>query len=126
MSTVAVLFPLHDDPLADLMEAHGYHDAAAEVRGVKPIPYLWHLSQTENDDYDTYSDCVVVAFTEEEAKRIHPRVHYSTEEVQFIDEDAEYSDSSWATTVDNVTAVCLGRAFDCQVPSVVCASFHAG
>jgi hypothetical protein len=124
MTTITVLLPMNDDPLADLLEAHGHHTAAAEVRGVARVPYLWHISQTENDDYDTFSDCVVVAFDEAMAKRIRPgfnsEIQYDAAERQF------WTSGMWASSPGTVTAVCIGRAFDCEVPSIVCASFHAG
>lgn len=33
---------------------------------------LYHISQTVNNDWDTYSDAVVAAESEERAKQIHP------------------------------------------------------
>lgn len=42
---------------------------------------IYLLSQTENDGYDTYDSCVVIAENEEEAKTIHPanNEHYNNE-----------------------------------------------
>ena len=34
---------------------------------------LYLISQTENEDYDTYDSAVVCAETETQARRIHPR-----------------------------------------------------
>ena len=35
--------------------------------------YLYHVSQSVNNDYDTYSDFVCAAESEDDAKTIHPR-----------------------------------------------------
>lgn len=58
---------------------------------------IYLLSQTENNGYDTYDSCVVIAETEKEAKLIHPansshhnnkyyyNYKYSTKFNRFID-----------------------------------------
>lgn len=80
---------------------------------------LYHLSQNVNNDYDTYSDMVVCAESEEDARQIHP---------------AEYRDdpwrnptsSDWANTPEQVKVIYLGEADPSVEEGVVCSSFHAG
>lgn len=82
---------------------------------------LWLLEQTENDGYDTYSDCVVCAMTEEDAKKISP-----TGNIFKNDEDWSYG-GSWASHPDNVTAQLIGLSNGTyKHGDVICASFHAG
>ena len=76
---------------------------------------LFHISQDVNNGYDTYSDAVVAAETEDEARKIHP----SGEDV-----DKDY-DFTW-TTPDNVQVSYLGEAAPNISKGVICASFHAG
>jgi hypothetical protein len=75
---------------------------------------LYLISQTVNDTYNTFDSAVVVAETEEQAKRIHP-----------CDiNDPRYNYPSW-TTSDNVTCQLLSEnvSGDLQAGQVVCASF---
>lgn len=73
---------------------------------------IWKISQRVNNDYDTYSDAVVVATDAETARRIHP--------------GGEYGDLyTWAAPED-VTVELLGVAMGDAPAGVVVASFHAG
>lgn len=86
---------------------------------------LWLLEQTENNDYDTYSDCIVCAMTEEDAKKIHPSgrstANYSGQNSWKI------AFHSWASHPDNVTATLIGLSNGAHKHGdVICASFHAG
>ena len=49
-----------------------------EVKRTK-TPYIWSIEQDVNNDYDTYSSAVVIAYSAEEAKRIHPAASSSPE-----------------------------------------------
>jgi hypothetical protein len=80
---------------------------------------LWLLEQSECRGYDTYSDCVVVADTEELAKDMHPCQSYP----KFLSEKNFYCD--WALEASDITATLLGDAID-PTRRVVCSSFHAG
>lgn len=81
---------------------------------------LWHISQNVNNGYDTYSDAVVAAETEQEARMTHP---------------SEYADSPWNGKADanydswcnagQVVVVCIGQAYGDVKKGVICASFHA-
>ncbi len=81
---------------------------------------IYKISQTENDDWDTYDSAVVYAENEEEAKKIHP-AGYHDEEVTNVSE--KYS--SW-TTLDNVVAEYIGEAKDGVEKGVIVGSFNAG
>lgn len=85
---------------------------------------IYHISQTENNDYDTYSDAVVIAPNAETARRINPSGYG---DVFMTAEDWENPWSSWASSIDNVKATLIGVADENEKqPRVVCASFHAG
>lgn len=79
---------------------------------------LFLISQRVNNDYDTYSDAVVIAENEDDAKRIHPN-GYAV--VGGIEE--QYS--GWCGLSD-VSAEYIGEAKEGSERGVVCASFHAG
>jgi hypothetical protein len=77
---------------------------------------LWHIWQHKATGYDTYSDAVVAAETEEEARLINPRGEWETE--------PRYA--SWATDPKDVQVKYLGEATEGIEKGVICSSFHAG
>lgn len=77
---------------------------------------LWLISQTENEGYDTYDSAIVVAESVEQARAIHPSKYSSWNE--------HYS--SWASSPEHVSAVCIGTAQDGIQGPVILASFNAG
>lgn len=78
--------------------------------------YLWLLSQSVDNGWDTYDSAVVAASTEDEARRIHPS--------GVPREEAECW--TWAHP-DFVTVQRIGIADEGVVAgTVVCASFNAG
>lgn len=84
---------------------------------------IYHLSQRENEGWDTFSDCVVVAENETEALNIHPDIGY---EKEWWTQKQRFPYNSWATKPENIRVKCIGRAnSDHQLRDVVCASFHA-
>lgn len=74
---------------------------------------LYHISQTANNDYDTYSDAVVAAHTPSRARNMHP----SGSNDPF--------NSTWVKPED-VTVKYLGKAKRGTKEGVICSSFHAG
>lgn len=78
---------------------------------------IYRLSQSQNNGYDTYSDCVVIAENEQDAKTIDPNGGD-------FKENEEYCD--WADTYQDINVEEIGIANDDQQRGVVCASFHAG
>uniref|UniRef100_A0A6C0JTQ4 Uncharacterized protein n=1 Tax=viral metagenome TaxID=1070528 RepID=A0A6C0JTQ4_9ZZZZ len=94
---------------------------------------LYLISQRVNNEYDTYSDAVVVAENEEAAKRIHPsgciytRWNDKDNEWQFKHNRDLYAGSSWAEPKDiTCTLVAEAVAPGYSAGQVVCASYHAG
>ena len=81
---------------------------------------LYHISQEENNDYDTYSDLVVAAESEEEARMIHP-ASYSEDPWK---DQSPYG--SWCKTPDQVDVEYIGEAASGIEKGIICASFHAG
>jgi hypothetical protein len=85
---------------------------------------IYHISQTENRGFDTYSDAVVIAPDVETARRINPS---ECGDVFMTDADWQYRYSSWASSPENVSVTLVGVASENEkLPRVVCASFHAG
>jgi hypothetical protein len=78
---------------------------------------LYLLTQEQNEGWDTYDSCVVVANSPEEARLIRP-------DGSSWDGDLRYR--GWAFTPDKVTATLIGTAIDQEIGSVVIASFNAG
>ena len=78
---------------------------------------LYLISQTQNDDYDTYDSAVVAALDEEAARQIDPG---STK--------SRWGDaySSWCKSPEYVQVKYIGEAADGIDQGVVCASFNAG
>lgn len=98
---------------------------------------LYRLSQSVVSGWDTYSDCVVAAANEDEARRIHPRTYSGGCEYRVTDQgrfEYRYSDAfkweedidSWCTSVEDVHVELLGVAVEGTTAGVICASFHAG
>ena len=88
---------------------------------------LYKIYQNVNNDYDTYSEAVVCAESEEEAKKIHPDGELSYVEKRTTGEyekaDEEYG--SWAKK-KYVKVKFLGTAEDKIKKGVIVASYHAG
>lgn len=88
---------------------------------------LYKLSQTENNEYDTYDSCVVAARSFEDAKLIHPALLSPTEwngEGWYVVSVGGYQWNDWASTPNNVTAELIGITH--LERGVVLASFNAG
>lgn len=89
---------------------------------------LWHISQQDNSDYDTFDSAVVVADTVDEARKIHPggKVYQQLAGVNWW-EDKWRGLGSWAIALDQVEVELIGEAIPTLQPgTVVCASFNAG
>lgn len=86
---------------------------------------LWLISQTINNDYDTYDSAVVRAETAEQAQKIHPDEKNEGSPPDYKWWEGDTSWNSWAYTLNDVKVVELGLSLD-STPGVVCASFNAG
>lgn len=84
--------------------------------------YLYLISQTENDDYDTYDSAVVLAPDADVARHIHPRKGLIKAE------EFNYRFSPWCYHPDKVTVQLLGTSIELPnpEPQVILASFNAG
>lgn len=94
---------------------------------------LYLISQDVNSDYDTYSDAVVAADTENEARCLHPSGYQWDAErgewyqIRTVD-GSRYSEGNYGSWVrpEVVTVELIGVAQPDRKVGVVCASFHAG
>lgn len=85
---------------------------------------IYHISQDDNDNYDTYDECVVYAENEEQAKCMHP----CNEFAPFDKWPTEHGHDSgtWCISPDKVTVKFLGSTDMVVRPSFICKSFNAG
>lgn len=87
------------------------------------MKYLYLIWQTVNNNYDTYDSAVVVAESEDEAKKIHPS-NYDGREVELKSSGNEYW--SWCY-LEDVQVKKIGVADESQYNErVICASYNAG
>jgi len=82
---------------------------------------LYHVSQTENNDYDTYSDFVVCAESEEEARNTHPSQYKQN---PWANDGFSYS--TWCRSPEQARVIYLGEAAPDVEKGIICSSFHAG
>jgi hypothetical protein len=91
---------------------------------------LYHIKQSVNYGYETFSDAVVVANNEIEASLIHPDMNSEYfEKWPFVENEdgTNWDRNDWAYTPDQVTVEFIGIANDkFTVPTVICSSYHAG
>lgn len=96
---------------------------------------LFWISQTAVGGYDTYSDAVVAAENEAQAREILPEDSYD-EKVPTLERNpvtripldpGRYDFGVWASDPEQVTAIYIGEAVpEIDTPRVISASFHAG
>ena len=84
---------------------------------------LYHISQNQNQNYDTFDSAVVAAPNQEAASQTHPQSSWGN----FPDEEC-WADSwsGWCKTPADVTVRLLGTALEGTVAGVICASYNAG
>ena len=101
--------------------------------------YLWKLSQSENDDYETYDSAVVVATDPVAASMVHPARFSDTKELMF---EFDRNEDCWRHTFDgapvgpnnggwclpnDVRVICIGHAAThLSNGDVICSSYNAG
>ena len=95
---------------------------------------IYLISQSVNNEYDTYDSAVVIAESPEEAKKIHPNENYDYEEHKesnpYLEDKSRYEKAdqdygTWARK-EFVKVEYLGIADKNKKKGVVCASFNAG
>lgn len=79
---------------------------------------IYHVTQSEVTGYDTYSDFIACAETEQEAKLMHPSYYYKS----ILDSNGW----DWPNRIEDVECHEIGEANEDQTKGVICASFHAG
>ena len=92
---------------------------------------IYLISQSVNNDYDTYDSAVVAAETEADARLIHPSEHYARCEdgwgFGYADGDVKYEGKTtydWCSSEDvRVRLVGVGTPMD---RGVILSSFNAG
>ena len=82
---------------------------------------IYHMT-ADAGGYDTYSDCVVAANTEDEARKTHPS-RYDTEGEWWL-RDLSYD--SWTSSLEAVEVKLIGTAVPGTEAGVICSSYHAG
>jgi hypothetical protein len=101
---------------------------------------LYLLTQDESNGYDTFDSCVVAAYNEEDAKRIHPflfkfdsmSLPLDIEEYKrWNDPDyinrVQWDTKTWASSPYKVNCKLIGIATEDVKPnSVICTSYNAG
>lgn len=96
--------------------------------------HIYRLSQTVNNDYDTYDSMVVVAENADIARRIHPKSEFMApgeiipvvdSDLKTVEEPKEWADGDWANP-EFVRVEYIGDALPNIGRSIICASFNAG
>ena len=88
------------------------------------ILHLYRISQNVNNDYDTYDSAVVAAFSECDARSIHPD-GYAEVVPEMEDSSNGYLLYAWCLRKD-VKVEYIGEAASDVKRGVVCSSFNAG
>lgn len=90
-----------------------------------PRLYLYKISQDVNTNYDTYDSVVVIADSEESARRMVPS--YDNTIIDIADkEKAFYIKEVWTNDPTKVQVKLVGLALLDALPGIVLASYNAG
>lgn len=98
---------------------------------------LYLISQTVNNDYDTFDSAVVAAYDEEDARSIHPisswlgmghlpTVTQTAKEAKEEKEKHGYNNDDTWTTREHVKVKLIGICSPRTKRGVICASYNAG
>lgn len=80
---------------------------------------LYYIWQEQKKGYDTHSDMVVCAESEDDARQIHP--YWPDPWTTGI-----FDNSTWCRSPGDVKVLYLGEAAESIKKGIICASFHAG
>jgi|TARA_B110000902_G_scaffold240021_1_gene289189 hypothetical protein len=85
---------------------------------------LYKISQSVNNDYNTYDSAIVAAPDEDKARVMHPNGHKSDR----LDRRqlSSHVVGTWVRHSGDVTVELIGVAADGTQRSVICSSFNAG
>jgi hypothetical protein len=90
---------------------------------------LYRISQSVNNDYDTYDSAVVAAETGEKARNTHPSGHGIVDwekAVGLVRGKHKYYSGTWCWNIDDVQVEYIGEADKNVKAGVVVASYNAG
>jgi len=88
---------------------------------------IYLISQSVNNDYDTFDSAVVVAKSAVEARNINPQRSWGDHERLFVNWDDIGRWTSWCYKPSQVQVEYIGRAsVKTKKPGVILASFNAG
>jgi len=82
---------------------------------------LYHVSQGQNNDYDTYSDFVICCENEEVARNASPNDGEPLTEMEW-----KCRHSAWCNDPKHVSVRHIGVANENTPAGIVCSSYHAG
>lgn len=85
---------------------------------------LYKISQSANNDYDTYDSVIVAAENEDEARKTHPSPYEENIDGMWWDRDDKHS--SWAFKLDQVKVEFIGTAKEGTPKGIILASYNAG
>ncbi len=84
---------------------------------------IFLLTQSVNNDYDTYDSCIIIAENKNDAKII------SCEKLEYgdrIEKTDRYSSWVGKDKIDSINIEYIGEAKEGSEQEVVCSSFNAG
>ena len=90
---------------------------------------IFYVSQDINNDYDVYSDFVIICKDEEQARTTHPmdiNLKWQNGNWRRNPCDSNFYDSLTWVKPSDVKVTYLGEAADGIEESIICSSFHAG
>lgn len=85
---------------------------------------IYKISQTVNNNWDTFDGAVVVASNEDEASRIFPIIN-TNGVVEYLDETTWSVSEVWTTNPEDVKVELIGTT-KLTKPQVILSSFNAG
>lgn len=90
---------------------------------------IYHVSQNHNNEYDTYSDFVVIAPDKKTAKRTYPDQSLKRVWVEnkgwHHDNGVKFDAYAWVNDLKYIKVRLIGKA-NSEKLEVVCSSFNAG
>ena len=94
---------------------------------------IYKVSQSINNDYDTYDSFICYASTEEEARKMYPSNYEPTKWDEDTKKhipcswlDPEFTYNEWANKLDQVKVKYIGTTIENKQSAVILASFNAG
>ena len=99
---------------------------------------IYRMTSHAEFEYDTYDSCVVVAASEEDAKKIHPRAEGQCLAKEIHDGDTwgrfnvngvwcpQDIHETWPNDLSKIEVERVGTTGKFEAGTVICASFNAG